>query len=73
MSAKKENADQKDWFWLTGRSVTSPRPHETRPGAARAVGVVIQRAPPTVQFNRDSLLSDSEHIYNEIADDEEQG
>ena len=53
--------------------MTSPRPHETRPGAARAVGVVLQRAPPTVQFNRDSLLSDSEHIYNEIADDEEQG
>ena len=46
-----------------------PAPNNDRQ-AARAGGVVFQRAPPAVHLNRDSQLSD-DHIYQDIEDDED--
>ena len=46
-----------------------PAPNNDRQ-AARAGGVIFQRAPPAVHLNRDSQLSD-DHIYQDIEDDED--
>ena len=46
-----------------------PAPNNDRQ-AARAGGVVFQRAPPAVHLNRDSQLSD-DNIYQDIEDDED--
>ena len=68
-----ENDNRKEWSWLTGRSVTPPRLHNVGHEAAHAMGVVFRRAPSTVQFNCDSILSVNDHIYADLVGDVNEG